>query len=300
MSLLFLPSSRLYPPFTPTTWTTPSLFLFLIFFSYLMVLLCFCLPLFYSIFCAPTFSYGPLSPFNHRICLGDLIWFDMNRTPYSETLTCSLTVKFVLSLIPIFYLPPCFLGLLFERNESAYCSCVSFFLYSLGRPSAKVPFFLLFFFQLLYPSSLFFPPSRFICFLSKSITLVPSMTSSTHSSSRAAKLNYVRFEISRSACPYPDSFDWWSFLSSFVLEIRLVQRLNRFFYSFSFSLLSWSLLCLCLVLNHAVRLLHLQCIFIACIYPSVSCIDWGVLHSSNGWLVLLDCVGPDKDLDLDL
>lgn len=157
MSLLFLPSSRLYPPFTPTTWTTPSLFLFLIFFSYLMVLLCFCLPLFYSIFCAPTFSYGPLSPFNHRICLGDLIWFDMNRTPYSETLTCSLTVKFVLSLIPIFYLPPCFLGLLFERNESAYCSCVSFFLYSLGRPSAKVPFFLLFFFQLLYPSSLFFP-----------------------------------------------------------------------------------------------------------------------------------------------
>ena len=157
----------------------------------------------------------------------------------------------------------------------------------------------------LFPTSLsiqsFFSPFTFHMFSLKSITLVPSMTSSTHSSSRAAKLNYVRFEISRSACPYPDSFDWWSFLSSFVLEIRLVQRLNRFFYfSFSFSLLSWSLLCLCLVLNHAVRLLHLQCIFIACIYPSVSCIDWGVLHSSNGWLVLLDCVGPDKDLDLDL
>ena len=32
-----------------------------------------------------------------------------------------------------------------------------------------------------------------------------------------------------------------------------------YFFSFSFSLLSSSLLCRCLVLNHAVRLLYLQC-----------------------------------------
>ena len=220
----------------------------------------------------------------------DLIWTEPNiRNP--PPLTCLsrfLNLRFWWDFFLIYLLSQSFpfltWGLLFERNESTYCSMRFFFLYSVGQAFCKSSNFQFLFLNSLFIQSFFFS-SRFICFFylfSKPISFILRPRWQKRLSLLRPPnllLLYLSWAAQIELCslrnafclPIPRFYRLMIFLFSFVLEIRLVQRLNgSFYFYFSFSFFSIFFFRPCLIFQS-----HFWgfCIHIAP-HPSVNRIDW--------------------------